>query len=160
MDIVYRSLRPHERKIYRSIRLESLKEFPEAYATTYKESASTTVLGIETAIEDQIPTTFVMGAFINEELVGIWTFVQGQDDSGGLYQMYVKREQQGKHIAFQLIAHTIAEAKHRYNTTTIFLEVAKYNTPALQLYLKAGFVITTETNGLMTMKFQHQDVAR
>ncbi|PWN69476.1 GNAT family N-acetyltransferase [Chryseobacterium phosphatilyticum] len=149
--IQYRSLSPTESKIYRKIRLESLKAFPEAFSATHEEALKIEKFGMENDIEDQVLGRFVFGAFSDQQLIGICTFVKNEDYTGSLYQMYVKKEFQGKNIAYELIHSTINEARKRFKDIEIFLEVAPDNKRAYHFYKKTNFkeVIKRKTEIVM-----------
>ncbi|WP_228425303.1 GNAT family N-acetyltransferase [Chryseobacterium jejuense] len=121
------------------IRLESLEEFPESFEATYKEALNTEKLRMETDIENQTPEKFVLGAFINQKLIGLCVFVKNVDHSGSIYQMYVNKNFQGKNIGTGLIKAVIHEAKEKLNVTEVYLEVAHNNESAYHLYKKNGF---------------------
>ncbi|MBB6329714.1 ribosomal protein S18 acetylase RimI-like enzyme [Chryseobacterium sediminis] len=138
-SISYRKLLPEESKIYRAIRLESLEKFPESFGATYQEAVNIEKFRIENDIEEQTPERFVYGAFSQQELVGICTFVKNENNTGSIYQMYVKKEFQGKNIGQGLIEAVIAEASQKFNGIEIILEVAPGNDKAYNLYRKIGF---------------------
>lgn len=138
-SISYRKLLPTESKIYRAIRLESLKKFPESFGATYQEALSIEKFRMESDIEEQTPERFVFGAFEQQELVGICTFVKNENGTGSIYQMYVKKEFQGKNIGQGLIEAVISEACQKFNGIEIILEVTPGNDKAYNLYRKIGF---------------------
>jgi ribosomal protein S18 acetylase RimI-like enzyme len=139
MNIEYRTLLPYESKIYRTIRLESLKEFPESFGARYEEALEIEKFRMENDIENQLLERFVVGAFSDNELVGICAFVKEEEHTGHIYQMYIKEDFQGKNIGFGLIQEVVKEANTRFNPITIVLEVTHNNTKAYQLYKKFGF---------------------
>jgi len=138
-NISYRKLIPEESRIYRAIRLESLEKFPESFGATYKDALSIEKFRIESDIEEQTPERFVYGAFAQQELVGICTFVKNENNTGSIYQMYVKREFQGKNIGQGLIEAVISESCQKFNGIEIILEVIPGNDKAYNLYRKIGF---------------------
>ncbi|ASK29640.1 GNAT family N-acetyltransferase [Chryseobacterium sp. T16E-39] len=139
MNIEYRSLLPHESRIYRTIRLESLKKFPESFGANYEEALQTEKFKLEYDIENQRNERFVIGAFSDGELIGICAFVKEEDNAGHIYQMYIKENFQGKNIGYGLIQAVVEEANNRSNSTEIVLEVTHSNIKAYQLYKKFGF---------------------
>lgn len=157
MNIIYRKLLPYESPSYRAIRLESLKKFPQSFGASYEESVQTEKLKLETDIENQDQERFVFGAFDTENLIGICAFIKGENNTGNIYQMYVKDHYQGKNIGFELIRTIIAEANQKFNNPDIFLEVIPSNTKAYHLYKRFGFeeipqtsqTLQTDTNVVM-----------
>lgn len=139
MEIEYRNLLPQESKRYRTIRLESLEKFPNSFGADYQEALKTEKLRLENDIENQLYERFVLGAFSGDQLVGICAFVKDENNTGTIYQMYVKEDHQGKSIGSGLVKAVINEAYHRFNDLEIFLEVTQNNTAAYHLYQKLGF---------------------
>lgn len=139
MNIQYRKLLPEESKMYRTIRLESLQQFPESFGVTYEEAVKHEKLRMELDIENQTLERFVTGAFHDQQLIGICTFVKNENNIGHIYQMYVKKSFQGNNIGSCLIRKTMDEAKHRFENIDIYLEVKRTNLSAYYLYKKIGF---------------------
>jgi ribosomal protein S18 acetylase RimI-like enzyme len=140
MNIQYRKLLPEESAVYRAIRLESLKKFPESFCADYEEALKTEKFRIEYDIENQLAERFVLGAFNEDQLIGICTFVKDENDRGNIYQMYVKEEYQGRNIGLHLIQKVIEEACSHFKSIEIYLEVKHNNAKAFNLYKKIGFV--------------------
>lgn len=158
MNINYRKLFPEERKIYRNIRLESLEKFPASFGASYQEALKIEKFRMESDIEEQTAERFVLGAFADKELIGICTFVKDENDTGNIYQMYVKKEYQGKNIGLGLIDAVIDEARQQFHEIEICLEVTHGNESAYRLYKKAGFkeiknTTREELGNHITMKY-------
>lgn len=155
MSIIYRVLLPNESKIYREIRLESLKTFPDSFESKYEDSAKQEKLTFETEIEKQSIERFVCGAFDHQKLIGICTFAKDKNDNGNIIQMFVKPDYQGQNIGRKLLEFILKETKNRLPEIDIFLEVAKDNLSAFHLYKKAGFKIEKESEDdkIILMKF-------
>lgn len=147
MNITYRVLLPHESKNYRTIRLESLEQFPESFGAVYQEALQIEKFRMESDIENQTQNRFMVGAFSDDELIGICAFVKEEDHKGSIYQMYVKENFQGKNIGFGLIQAVIGEACERFPDITILLEVTDKNEKAYNLYRKIGFIDVIDTGG-------------
>lgn len=144
--ISYRKLLPEESKAYRTIRLESLELFPEAFGANYHEALKIEKFQLESDIEEQTFGRFVLGAYADDKLIGICTFIKSDKNSGTIYQMYVKREFQGKNIGQGLIEAVIHEAGRQFNGIEILLEVAPGNDKAYHLYKKTGFLEVKKTS--------------
>ncbi|AZA76169.1 GNAT family N-acetyltransferase [Chryseobacterium sp. G0186] len=155
MHIEYRNLLPEESKIYRVIRLESLEKFPESFGANYLEALKTEKFRIEGDIENQSSERFVFGAFADRELIGICVFVKNEENTGNIYQMYVRRGFQGKNIGFGLIQAIINEAHSRFGKIEIILEVTPNNDRAYHLYKKMGFreIINENEENNIVMKY-------
>ena len=156
MSIIYRVLLPKESKIYREIRLVSLKTFPDSFEAKYGDSVKQEKLAFETEIENQSINRFVCGAFDGEKLIGICTFAKDKNGKGNIIQMFVKPEYQGQNIGRELLEFILKEVKKRLPETDIFLEVAKDNLSAFHLYKKVGFKIEKESEDgrILLMKFE------
>lgn len=158
MNIQYRKLLSEESKLYRNIRLESLQKFPESFGVSYEEAAKNEKLRIEFDIENQTKERFVVGAFYEDQLIGICTFIKDKNDKGNIYQMYVQSAFQGNNIGAFLIEKTIEEAYKNFGVIDIFLEVKVTNLKAYHLYKKIGFVeinenSESENNSTILMKY-------
>lgn len=158
MNIQYRKLLPEESTIYRTVRLESLKKFPESFGADYEEALKTEKFRIEYDIENQLAERFVVGSFDEGQLIGICTFVKDENGRGNIYQMYVKQEYQGKSIGLNLIRKVIKEADDQFKDIEIYLEVKHDNLKAFELYKKMGFIEIsdagqTEMNSSILMKY-------
>ena len=156
MSIIYRVLLSNESTVYREIRLESLKTFPDSFEAKYEDSVKQEKLAFEIEIEKQSIDRFVCGAFDDEKLIGICTLAKDKYGNGNIIQMFVKPEYQGQNIGRDLIEFILKEAKNRLPETDIFLEVAKDNLSAFHLYKKAGFKIEKESENerIILMKFE------
>lgn len=155
MHIEYRTLLPEESKIYRAIRLESLEKFPESFGANYLEALKTEKFRIENDIENQSTERFVFGAFADQELIGICVFVKNENNTGNIYQMYVRKGFQGKNIGFGLIQAIIHEANSRFGKIEIILEVTPKNDRAYHLYKKMGFseIVNENDENNIVMKY-------
>lgn len=153
MKIEYRNILSNESKAYRMIRLESLKEFPASFGANYEEALNIEKFRLEEDIENKTPERFVTGAFADNELIGICVFVKEENNSGSIYQMYVKVGFQGKNIGLELILAVIQEARCRFHNIEIELEVRPDNTKAFNLYKKAGFEEITNDSDIIVMRY-------
>ncbi|WP_407481086.1 GNAT family N-acetyltransferase [Elizabethkingia meningoseptica] len=151
MPLEYRKLKPYESRIYREIRLESLKKFPEAFEADYQDALRTEKLRFEIDIENQETDRFIIGAFYGNELIGICGFVKDEGGRGNIFQMYVKEEYQGRNIGMELLRAVINDA----DTKEIILEVKPDNLSAFHLYQKAGFKETECHPGSTGIRMQY-----
>ena len=94
MDIIYRRLKPTESLIYRELRLECLKNHPESFGSSYESQATLSQLAYEKFIKESNPQQFVVGAFAQDQLIGICAFAQElktkRAHEGTIIQVYVK----------------------------------------------------------------------
>lgn len=157
MKYLIRRLKPSESSIYRAIRLEALKSYPEYFGASYAEQSRLEKLYFERIIEENSSRGIMMGAFFNEELIGICgvTFeTKILQNAGEIIQMYVKKKHQGNKIAKDLIERLFDHVKQRKEVKFLVLGVDKNNIPAIKTYNNCGFEVNTdikEEDGVLYM---------
>jgi GNAT superfamily N-acetyltransferase len=134
-----KQLTPDETERLRSIRLRSLRDAPEAFATTFEESAARPPESWVQQLRDL--ATFV--AVIEGRDVGL---VRGaplpaKTDEAMLISMWVAPEARGKGVGGALVDAVIAWARAE-GLARLQLEVVDDNAPAIALYARKGFVQT------------------
>lgn len=140
MTYSIRRLTRDDMAAYRTIRLDSLRDHPEAYAATY-DSAS----GKPDAFwRETLEKLALFGAFTdNGELVGLVGFFQEDGDKdrhrGWLIQMYVRPALRGSGCAVALVETILTYAKGR--VMQVHLGVWDENPAAIRFYEKTGFHI-------------------
>ena len=143
MNVTYHKLQPHQTQQYRAIRLESLREFPDNFGSTYEDESNKPALGYEIYIEQQPDDRFIVGAFDGETLIGICGFfgdnTKKNMHKGTIIQMYVKPMYAGKGIGLQLLRATIDEAFKIPRIEQLILGVIANNHAAVKTYERAGF---------------------
>ncbi|MDX9691217.1 MAG: GNAT family N-acetyltransferase [Acholeplasmataceae bacterium] len=136
-----RKLSAYDAPIYQKIRLKALLENPESYSSSYEEEQSRPIEYIEERLSQIAVSTF--GAFIEDMLVGIVTFVKETRiktrHTGDLYAMYVDSRYRRQKIGTALVNHILSIAKENQVTEKIRLAVTVTNTSALKLYETLGF---------------------
>jgi GNAT superfamily N-acetyltransferase len=143
MEVICKKIPPDESQLYRSLRLESLKFNPESFETSYQESINNPQLHFEKIIKENSPNKFVMGAYVENQLVGLCAFVDynnyGVMNTGTLIQMYVTSEFRGNNISHRLIDAVTEVALKMPHILNILLEVKETNHSAVKIYNRAGF---------------------
>ena len=143
MNVTYKRLEPRHSSQYRVIRLHSLQSNPEAYGSSYEEEAALEKLFFERCIEDKNEEYFVLGAFIDEKLIGICAVARNKllktRHRAELIQVFVSPEFRGKNISTNLLQAAISEAKKINGIEQLELGVSAMNKPAIAAYKKAGF---------------------
>ncbi len=81
---------------------------------------------------------FNFGIFDNEQLLGFY-FGQFIAIETQLFNICVRRDQQGKGLGSKLLAHFISQSEQR-DATEAWLEVRSSNQSAIHLYTKTGFI--------------------
>jgi ribosomal protein S18 acetylase RimI-like enzyme len=132
-----RPLTPGEAALYREIRLEGLKQNPEAFASTF-ESESAMQL---TWFEEQIVKGNVFAIFVDGALMGVAGYFQERGakvcHKARLWGMYLRPAARGLGLGERLIEAIAAHACPRVEQ--LQLGVADGNEAALRLYRKTGF---------------------
>ena len=144
--ISYRKLEPADARVYRAIRLESLKAHPEAFGAGYEEQRKLPKLMFERAIEEPADERFVIGAYDGEDLIGICGFLPfvskdfaELEHTGTIIQMYVRAAYRGRKIGLGLTKAVLEEAFRNPEIQQISLGVKEGNVSAQRVYEQAGF---------------------
>lgn len=139
---VIRRLNSGEWPLYRAVRLEALRESPEAFSSRYEEAVARS----EQSWADQADSsatgsnraTFVV---IEDRPVGLAALYRDEEDSnvGELVQMWVAPEVRGGPVAADLLFEVFRWAGFN-GISHVKTEVVKGNARALRFYEKFGFV--------------------
>ena len=126
-DIHIRQLTPGDAALYRSIRLEGLKESPEAFGSTFDAEFTKPLAWFF----DRLSSSVVFGAIHDARILGVSGFAVRQEEKeahkGLLWGMYVRPDARGAGIARRLVE-------------LIQLSVVVGNDQARRLYARLGFV--------------------
>lgn len=143
MDISYRKLRASDIETYHEIRLQCLKDHPDAFGSTYEEEIKKEKFKFDDYISRNDEQNFLLGAFSREHCLGICGFIREEgnrrDHRGHLVQIYVRSTFQGRGIGGELISRSMDEAFDRLKVEQILLGVITDNEQAIGLYEKLGF---------------------
>jgi ribosomal protein S18 acetylase RimI-like enzyme len=123
---------------YRDIRLEALRANAEAFGSTF-DFENTQPLSW---FSDRLGSSAVLGAFGDEELVGVAGFAvqngQKRAHKGTLWGMYVRPAARSAGVGRRLVDAVCSLA--RYQVELIQLTVVLDNEQARRLYTRAGFL--------------------
>ncbi|TQQ44196.1 GNAT family N-acetyltransferase [Vibrio cholerae] len=140
MDVYCKILKPQDSQKYRELRLESLRLYPEAFGSDYKTQSQLPKLFFEQMIEKESNDHIMLGAFYNNELVGLCGLLPlEQSHSLELVQMYVSPNVRGKSIGQTLLTKAKSVLQDR-NGDRLELTVYKGNLAAIKSYEKFGFI--------------------
>ncbi|MBO0962676.1 GNAT family N-acetyltransferase [Neobacillus sp. MM2021_6] len=138
-----RLLNPSDAESYWVLRLEALKENPEAFLTSYEESVIREDAVEQTARNFSTNGNYTFGAFENDELIGVVTLLQEDRKKirhrANIFAMYVTPRKQGLGIGKALMIEAINKAKEIKTIEQINLGVIASNQKAKRLYQKLGF---------------------
>ena len=132
-----RQLTTADVEVYRTLRLQGLRDHPQAFGADADEEAAW-------SIDDwmaRLQRRFTFGAFVGDTLVG--TAALSTDPGrkhghrGCLVGMYVAPAARGTGAARALVAAVLERARGRVETVELGVGIA--NAPAIELYLTCGF---------------------
>jgi ribosomal protein S18 acetylase RimI-like enzyme len=141
-SLVIRTLAPHEWPVYRALRLRSLADAPDAFATTLAEQ--------EAHAPDTWAARFSAAAASGNDrpLIAlwdgtpaglVWAKVDGDDAHVvNIFQMWVAPEARGRGIAAVLLREAVDWARSK-KARAVHLSVTCGNSSAVRLYERAGF---------------------
>lgn len=142
--IVYKKVEILEIEQYHKIRLDCLKAYPQYFGTRFDEEQNSSSFKFDKIITQQSTTDFLMGAFLNDSIIGICGFIREKRAKtkhiGEISGMYVMTEFSNQKIGSRLLNTTILTAFEEPYLEQIILAVADKNQNAKNLYTKYGFV--------------------
>jgi len=142
--INFRLLEAKDRESCRQIRLECLTSYPEFFGDTYEEEINAPNLKFDKALRLGDRTSFLMGAFSEDSLVGICGFIQDgrmkTSHRGELVDVYIDPSFSSHGIGNELLGLTIAKIFENNFIDHVLLSVVNTNEKAINLYKKHGFV--------------------
>ena len=146
--VVIRRLRaesPIDVAQYWQVRNQGLKEFPDAFTTSYEEGLATAPEKLAKRFGGENSDDFVIGAFSEtDQLLGCTGFERNtrtkQRHQGKVLGMYVIPEARGTGLGREILAALLIEAKQLNGLEQIVLSVTHSNEGARLLYISMGFV--------------------
>lgn len=151
-SIIIRRVRIDEAAQFRDLRLASLQEMPDAFASSYEEEEHWTA---EFYAERQRsePDNFIIGAFDNTTLVGMVGFFRERFRKtrhvGIIWGMYVRPEYRRQNIGEKMLHYLLDEARTVQGIEQVHLGVVSTIYPAKSLYEKCGFQLFGEEKNAM-----------
>lgn len=139
-----RALTEADVEAYRSIRLRSLRDDPEAFGSSYEESAARPLsYYVQRLGGPSDADGYTLGAFLDGELVGIVSWRRGdvrkERHKGYVTGMYVAPECRGRGVGRGLLRELIRRAEALPGLELINLSVVTENHAARRLYASLGF---------------------
>jgi ribosomal protein S18 acetylase RimI-like enzyme len=126
-------------QIWKSIRLEALKNSPENFGSSYEEERNWP----DSDFQNGLTKSDIFGVFLDNKLVscaGFYSLNSAKTKHRGvIWGMYTKTEYRKQGIASALIQTIMKHAKSR--VTQLHLTCASSNFGAMALYQKQGFKI-------------------
>ena len=138
-----RTLAPSDVEAYREIRLEGLRDSPEAFSSDYGENARFPLETFAQRIAAE-RDRWVLGAFDRDALVGVAGYMRHQgakvNHRAMVWGMYVTPRVRGRGIGAELLGRLIAQARSEPGLEQLALSVTVGNASARKLYARVGFV--------------------
>lgn len=129
---------------YWALRLEALKQNPEAFLTSYEDAINRENPIGQVARNFTTEGNYTFGAFDNGELIGVVTLLQENLEKiqhrANIFAMYVTPQKQGSGIGNALLTEAINKARI-IDIEKINLSVIASNQKAKNLYTKLGFIV-------------------
>lgn len=144
--IKYRQLVAADFAVYRMLRLECLKRFPNNFGSLYEEEYISGPIKLKKAIKSPDSTNFVIGAFLpDKQMIGACGLVTGErkkiSHRGEIVQMYVSSAYSGRGIGAALLRQIIEIAFGDPKLEQLMLGVVESNEKAIALYASVGFTV-------------------
>lgn len=140
--MVVRAPAPEDAAAFVALRLQGLREAPEAFASSYEEEVGTPLVDVAQRLQARSDRA-VLGAFEESTLVAV---VGLQRESMAklahkafVWGMYVTPESRRKGIGAALLRHALAHAKSELGVRQVNLGVNTRNVAAVSLYRSLGF---------------------
>lgn len=128
---------------FKAIRIEGARNSPIVFRDSSQEMESKSIKDFEDHLDGLNSRDFFVGAFINDELVGVAALYHQKylklAHKSELGSVYVKPEHRNKGIATILIREIIDRAKKAGDVLHIGLSVCTTNESALKVYERLGF---------------------
>lgn len=142
-DYSIRRLMASDLDAYFSIRLESLKNAPTNFMSSYEEEEKTGYPFFEGILKHKDIDNIIFGAFIMDRLVGVIGLYQEKQSKAkhkcNIWGMYVQPHCRQKGIGKALLQETIDHAKDLLKCLIANITVESNNNSAIRLYESIGF---------------------
>ncbi len=145
MQVEVRPLTEADAKAFWNLRLRALKEHPDTVGASFEEEQGTKIEDIIDRFRNQCSSleNFILGSFINTELVGIVGFRREQSlktrHKGWVWGLYVLPRVRQQRVGKALMLEVIARAKALPELEQIHIRATTHNTKAKHLYEALGF---------------------
>ncbi|MBM7578123.1 GNAT family N-acetyltransferase [Jeotgalibacillus terrae] len=155
-----RKLHEKDAEKYFYIRLESLKNNPEAFATSFDEEQHQPIELYVNRLKSD--TSITLGAFHNEQLIGIITIVKSIKQKlmhrAEIVSTYVTPGSRGNQTGKKLVTQALDEIRNIPGVEQVYLTVESNNIAAKKLYESVGFELFGTDRKAMKYEGQYFDI--
>lgn len=134
-------LTPADAEAYREIRLEALKNYPEAFAASFEEEKRSSADKYKNRFQSD--QSFTFGAFANGQLIGMVTLLLNSKPKikhkAMILAMYVTPGNRQAGVGKRLVTTAIEQAKTLDDIEQLQLSVVTSNDAARNFYASLGF---------------------
>jgi len=127
------------------LRLEALETEPLAFSSSATTHRLTTPESVVARLSSGSGESFVLGAFVNGQLVGVTGFFRSLEEKtrhkGRVWGVFVKSEQRGKGAGLALMEELLRRVRSQPGLEQVMLAVASGQTAARKLYSQLGFQV-------------------
>ena len=143
-SVEIRILTPDDAAAYRAIRLEMLEREPEAFSSSPDDHNKLSEEEIRRRLAVDLAEHFVVGAFVDGQLVGAAGFVRESQlksrHKGRIWGVYLRAEMRGQGIGRGMLQSLLDRAVKIDGLEQILINVTTAQVAAQSLYRSLGFV--------------------
>ncbi len=140
-------LQPDDWQRYREIRLECLREEPQAFGSSYADMVQKPAEFWQGRLADaaQAEKSWLLFAQEGEQLIGIiGAFYEEESQAAHIISVYVRKSSRGRGLGKALMEGILSEVKKKQGIHTATLGVNQEQAAAVALYRGFGFQVTEE----------------
>lgn len=161
MRMNIRVLKAEDAEAYQALRLQSLRQHPEAFGNAFEDEASWPIENVVERLQST-PDNTVLGAWNEQALVGLINFARFRGRKtrhrAMIGAMYVAPEVRGRGIGSALLNEAIHHARALADLEELILAVTVGNKAARALYLAAGFIHSHVEQRYIKFNEQYYDI--
>jgi ribosomal protein S18 acetylase RimI-like enzyme len=151
-------LPPDQWERYRNIRLEALREEPQAFGSSYAEMEQRSTAYWQGRLADaaQGETSWLLFAQEGERLIGmIGAFYDETQEAAHIISVYVSKAARGQGVGKALMESILSEIGKKEGIRNAVLGVNQEQTAAVALYRQFGFEVTGEMEEVQGDRKEH-----